>query len=118
MSTVSEDFKNWVDTNSFGLNQPKTPDGRNGWEPTHLNHRVMKQFICGILYDFDFVYFQRWIHDMLTQHSLCPFYTPMCINTIVQKINHIIKQFENSGDEDNLKILVPHLIFLVDNIIY
>ena len=108
MSTVSVDFQHWVSTNPFGLDV---------WEPNHPNHQLMLKFIRGILLDFDFDHFQRWIHDRLTPHSMCPFFTPQCVNTIVQKITYIIKHFENIDDEENLTILAQHLIFLVDNII-
>ena len=109
MSNVSKDFKNWIDKNPFGSNV---------WEPNHLNHHLMLQFVRGILYDFDFYNFQRWIHDLLTPHSMCPFYTPQCVNKIIEKVKYIIKQFENTGENDSLYILTQHLIFLVDNIIY
>ena len=109
MSTVSKDFKNWIDKNPFGSNV---------WEPKNPNHQLMLQFIGQILLDFDFNHFQRWIHDLLTPHSMCPFFTPACLNKIVEKVTYIIKQFENIDDEDNLSILAQHLIFLVDNIIY
>lgn len=109
MQTVSQDFGDWVSTNPFGLDV---------WVPNNPNHQFMLQFIHGILLDFDFKNFQRWIHDLLTPHSMCPFFTPQCLNKIVEKLTYIIKQFENIDDEDNLYILTQHLIFLVDNIIY